>query len=273
MQKQAKSNYRDILKTILEDHKNKNINHSQSFYAQKIGTSRSYLNLVLTKKKHLSLEKLDLLCRVLKLSPDLCLAVLRSFLRETSKQKYLTKALKNYITSFELIQKHNQVNLDVMARIDKQVLGSPLKSIVLAICARDMSSAEIHESLHDKSIDRKMVQETLAWLVEQNYLQKTTLNGEHFYLAKEAFLKTDPSNLGPKKYLPWLPVVADCLSHPELYRPGRIQSLTLSFDDEALAELSQELTRLADKILELSEKSKKTKAVYVQNFVMTLASR
>lgn len=273
MQKKLKSNYRDILKAILEEHKSKNLKHSQSYYAQKIGTSRSFLNLVFSKKKHLSLEKLDKLCRVLNLSPELCLHVLKSFLQETSEQKYLTKALKSYITYFELTQKHKIRNLEMMSGIEKKVLSSPLKSIILAICAHSMTLQQIHDSLHDKTIDKRMVLKTLSWLVENKYIKKSVKDGDSYFTATELFLKTDEPGAGVKKYLPWLPIIADSLNHPELSRPGRIQSFTLSFDDEALAELSAEMTRLADRIFELSEKSEKTKAVYIQNFVGTLASR
>lgn len=274
MQKKLKSNYRDLLKEILEENKTKNPKLSQSYYAQKIGTSRSFLNLVFTKKKHLSLEKLDLLCRYLKISPEMCLKVLRSFLQETSKQKYLTQALKNYISSFEIIQNHHRsADLELMSKLDKQILSSPLRSIIVAICAHPLTLTQIHESIHDKSTDRKMVLKALSWLVENGYVQKISKAEENYYQATALFLKTDLTNVGIKKYLPWLPVIEDSLNHPEYYRPGRIQSFTLSFDDAALVELSNEFTRLADRIFELSEKSEKTKAVYIQSCVLTLASR
>lgn len=267
--------YRDQLKNLVLDKKSQDKIFSQSFYAKKILVSRSYLTQVLNKKKHLSYEKLDQLCSILKIDDRKSLQILESYLRLTESKSYLTKSVRKCLDLYSHKENSLVGATTPFSNPEKVLVSAPLKSLLLAICCDYISLHEIESSMRDKTFDSFMIKEELQWLLKKGFLKKKQEAGKALYKSVPGFIGTDLSPAGTAKYLAWLEHVAKAISHPEKYRPGRIQSLVLSFDDDAISKLQSELDQTRLRILELSENSqtKNSKAIYIQNLLFTLASR
>lgn len=263
--------YRDQLRELLSARKSEKKILSQSYYAQKISASPSYLTQVLSKKKHLSYEKLDKLCAVLKLDSQQSLQILESFLRLTESNKYLLRPIRECLDLYA----HRDRSLMVFSKPEKAIASDPLKSLLLAICCDHTSVREIEAYLRDKNFTSASIKEGLKWLLKNGFLEKNTDAVPETYKAVPSFVGTEVSPSRPEKYLAWLEHVTHAITHPEKYRPGRIQSLVLSFDDEAISKLQSEFNRMRAVIVELSENSsaEKSKAIYIQNLFMTFANR
>lgn len=273
MGKQAQD-YRNLLKEQILLKKEKNAKYTQSYFAKKMEVSKSYLAAVLAFKKHLSADKLDILCRTLKLNEDECLSVLISYAKQVQSQKYLAK------TVYDLQHTHrfyaSARKLTKMSIAEKNLTTDEVRSTLFALMSSipDGSAEKAHASLRNKAITLSEVKKDLAWLEEKDFLKSENVEGKKKYKAIQSYMR---GNLppGPQKYIPWLENAIQVFQAAESYRPMRVQSLTFSFDDKALLQLQDEYSNFVQRIKDLSDNSSKDGPVfvlYLQNLFYTLAS-
>jgi transcriptional regulator with XRE-family HTH domain len=273
--KNKAQDYRDYLKELIENKKSSRASNSSADYARKLKISRSFLAQVFAKKKHLSLEKLNDLCVLLKVPPGDSMALLENFLEQIHSAKYLATSVRKAKNQYFSYEKSTVGKLTSASRTQKNVLGDPLKSILLAACCSDIGLAGIQKALHLKDIEISVLKKNLTWLADNDFLSVKVANGEVLYKSKNPFVTTDRSATGVAKYLPWLPYIERTLMNPIDFIPGRIQSHTGHFDDAAIAELIKAGDEYRQRFLELSDNSSldKAKILYLQNIFFTLATR
>lgn len=273
--KNKAQDYRDFLKEVIENKKSARAGNSASDYARKLKISRSFLAQVFAKKKHLSFEKLNDLCALLKVPPGDSMAILENFIAQIHSAKYLATSVRKAKIQYFNFEKSTVSQLASSSQTQNKILGDPLKSILLAVCCADTTFTEIQKALHTKDIEAASLKKTLKWLAENDFLEIKTVNNQTLYRSKNTFVTTDKSATGAAKYLPWLPYIERTLMNPVDFIPGRIQSYTGNFDDNALAELIKAGDEYRRRFVELSENSSpdRAKILYLQNIFFTLATR
>jgi uncharacterized protein (TIGR02147 family) len=81
--------YRDFIKQRLEKMRAENSFFSFQYCAKKMKTSKSYLKLVIGKKRHITLTKITALSELLKLTPEEQPYFVFLFLRDIAKDQVL----------------------------------------------------------------------------------------------------------------------------------------------------------------------------------------
>jgi len=76
--------YRDYLKQIFQIKKNKNPHFSFQSFATKVGFTKSYLKMVIDKKRHVSVDKFLVVADYFKLSDDIKQYIVVQILSATS---------------------------------------------------------------------------------------------------------------------------------------------------------------------------------------------
>lgn len=268
----SKNDYRDILKARITVKISENPRLSQAAFARRIGVSRAFLALVLAKKKHLPAERLDRLCRALRLKSLDVVQITRSFLRQTTKGNYLSEALRDYDafhTAAASRAKRTEFSID-----EKKLAGEILTAVLFSLAPHleNIDPGSIAAALKDK-FDAAVVAQTLEWLEEKKFLHKKTIEGRPRYVARESYIRTDSQPSGPAKYLPWLEKLAEAFQNPLKYGPLRVQSSLFSFDRDGYQKLNEECGRFIERIREISDAStdENVRAIYLMNCYVTLA--
>lgn len=266
--------YRNILKERLALKKQDGTKYTQSYFARKMGVSKSYLTAVLSCKKHLSAEKLDLLCRALQLGEEDCLAVLLSYSQQVHSQKYLSKTLSSLIHTHRLFSTARTIKR--MSPAEKSLtvdeVRSTLFSLMSSIPNGDVGRA--HAVFRNKDISLSEAKKALTWLEKNNFLTLENNEGKKRYKARQSYI-SNQLPAGFQKYIPWTENIIHMMHQPEAYRPARVQSMTFSFNDQTLLQLQDAYTAFRARIKELSDQSApegKVYVLYLQNVFYTLAS-
>lgn len=268
--------YRDFLKEKILRKKEENTKYTQSFFANKMGVSKSYLTAVFAHKKHLSADKLDRLCDCLKLNEDECLSILILYSKQNQSQKYLTKMLGSLQRDHRMSTAGATKKLPSFSKNEKKLTSDEAKSALFALMSGipngDLQKA--HAALRNKSISLNEVKSAVAWLVKNEFLRLENIDGVKKYKAIQSYARSQHP-AGPQKYIPWMENAIQVLNGPEHFKPARIQSLTYSFDEKNILELQEEYTNFFKRIHELSNRTEthgKVYVIYLQNLFYTLAS-
>lgn len=275
MAKQSQD-YRDFLKEKILQKKEETPRYTQSFYANKMNVSKSYLTAVLAHKKHLSADKLDRLCGCLKLNEDECLTLLILYSRQNQSQKYFTKILRSLQREHRLSTAAATKQIPSFSKDERELAVDETRSVLFALMSSipngDLQKA--HAALRNRSISLNDVKKTVTWLVNNKFLKLENNDGVKRYKAVQSYTRSQHPP-GLQKYIPWMENAIQVMSGPEAFKPVRIQSLTFSFDENNIVELQEEYTAFFRRIQELSNTTKTNGKVYVtylQNLYYTLAS-
>lgn len=268
--------YRELLKNHIILKKQVNSRHSQSFYAKKVGVSKSYLTAVFTKKKHLSAERLDKLCECLRLNEEDTLSVMIPYARLCQSQKHFSKTLKQIQMQHRILKAAGTKRLSTFSGREKILFSDELRSTLFSLMPSipqgDVQKA--HEALRCKSISLEETKDSVAWLVKNGFLRIVEDNGVKRYEAIQSYVRSQKP-ASAQKYIPWLENSIQALSDPPSFRPMRIQSMTFSFDENTLEQLHSEYSLLIQRIQELdrlSQTNGKVFVMHVHHMLYTLAS-
>ncbi|WP_374077345.1 TIGR02147 family protein [Bdellovibrio bacteriovorus] len=268
--------YRDLLKDKVLQKKEDNPKYTQSYFASKIGVSKSYLTAVFAHKKHLSADKLDQLCDCLKLDDDDGLTMLILYSKQNQSQKYLTKMLRALQRDHRVTTAGATKKLPSFSKSEKKLVSDEARSALFALMSSipNGDPQKAHAALRNKSISLGEVKNAIAWLVKNEFLRLENINGVKKYTPLQSYIRSQHP-AGPQKYIPWMENAIQVLNEPEPFRPARIQSLTFSFDESNLLELQEEYAAFLKRIQDLSNTTKtdgKVYVIYLQNLFYTLAS-
>ena len=94
------TDYRDYFFELFLKRKKQSPSFSYQYCSTKLKTSRSYLKLVFTKKRHITLEKLNPICNLFKLSAIEKQWALFLFLKNTASDKEMKSFLSSIVSSY-----------------------------------------------------------------------------------------------------------------------------------------------------------------------------
>lgn len=261
----SRLDYRQILRTEIERIQESDPRRTQAYFARRIGVSRSYLSMVLKQKKHISIERLDRLARVLALDNSKVSQVLLSFHRQALKTRYLSQPLNSLcnLTQFQK-QIRSRAPRDFSSH-EEQLFKDELYSVLFALLPHIPNGdlVKVEQALCKLPYSKSEIAKAIRWLIEKGFISKDSVTGAYF--AIDSYVRTQkPAKLG--KYIPWFEKSLDALRNPSLGFPLRVQGGTFSFDSEQYAALMDSYGKFMMEIVEKSKNSKDAQDIHVIYF-------
>jgi len=269
------SDYREFLKHRFETLKEKNKNFSLQNCAQKSNISKSLLQFLFNKKRHISLDKIPGLAKTLKLTTDEEYFVYLMVCKNSSQNPTIKAHFENILgkVRHEYVQTSTPEPPRADAK-DKSLFQDSLFMILQTMTKLDEFREDpnwILENLNIKILTVEKIKATLKELEELGYLFRDE-NGK--LKAKPTGLwRPDPYDpTGMKVYQKAAASIAELLEPPTVYRPSVYMAMSLSMDEENLLKAEKYMIEVHHHLSALAKESKsKTSVVYIGNFLLTLA--
>ncbi len=267
--------YRDFLKVRFQEIKKTKSSYSVQACAKRSGISKALLQFLLTKKRHVSLDKLPRIAKALKMTPDeenfVYLLACKNSSKNVEVREYFEQILSRYRSRF--------VKTDIESIAEKVESREAHYSDSLFMILQSLVNLEafeedpqwIVENLKIKTISKEQIARTLKELEESNTL---TRNSEgRLIVASGGVYRPDARDpKGHKIYKRIAESVAELLEYPEMYRPSVYMGMALSMDEENLAKAEKFMIEVHHHLNAFAKASqKKTSVVYVGNFLMAVA--
>jgi uncharacterized protein (TIGR02147 family) len=268
------SDYRDFLKHRFENLKEKNKNFSLQNCAQKSKISKSLLQFLFNKKRHISLDKIPGLAKTLKLTNDEEYFVYLLVCKNASQNP----AIKTHFESILARIRHEHVQTSVAEPVRADANSKSLYQDSLFMNLQTLTKLDgfdedpnwILENLQIKNLTKEKITATLKELEDLGFLFR---DENQKLKAKPAGLwRPDPYDpTGMKVYQKAAASIAELLENPG-YRPSVYMAMSLGMDEENLLKAEKYMIEVHHHLSNLAKESKsKTSLVYIGNFLLTLA--
>ena len=269
------SDYRDFLRLRFEKLKEKNKKFSLLACAQKSEISKSHLQLLLKKERHISLDKFPPLSKALKLSDEEEYFTYLMICKNASQNPYVKKHFEQILSR---IRHQYVISAEPLPLPEKKEYKS-LYQDTLAM----MLQALIQ--LKDFKDDPEWIQETLPI---EGLSQDEILNALRKLEQLGALVRNEDGSIASEKISLWRPdpydpsghsvytaaaqTVAKLMETPAIYKPSVYMSMSLPMDEEHLLATEKLMIDVHHKICEFSKRSENpTATIYVGNFFLTMA--
>jgi uncharacterized protein (TIGR02147 family) len=267
--------YRDFLKIRFESLKKTNPRFSLLACSQRSKISKSFLQFLFLKKRHISLDKFPALAKTLKLNSEEEYFVYLLICKNSSTNP----TIQNH---FELILsriRHSVVEVPSSApplstKSEKSLYQNYLLMVLQTLTRLEGFQEDpewIKEKLNIKNLDQKRIENSLADLEKKNYLFRD--------INKK--LKADPTTLwrpdpfdpsGYSVYRHAAESIAELLKHAEIYKPAVYMAMSLAMDEKNLIAAEKYMIEVHHKLNDFAKASvQPTSVVYIGNFLLTLA--
>jgi transcriptional regulator with XRE-family HTH domain len=271
------ADYRDFLSHRFETLRNEKSKKSFSLQAcaRRSKISKSHLQFLFQKKRHLSLDKFPALAKTLQLTND---------------EEYFV---------YLLICKNSSQNPYVRAHFEKILARLRHEKVITSTEAPSASSSSYKLLYQDalatilhNLVRLKGFQEDPQWIVNNVLFPGLTperiLSALNALEESGALVRNENGRLSPSEFPFWRPdpldphgqdvyrkgaeAVAHLLKTPEAYKPAVYMLMSLALDEERLAAAERIMIELHHQLRLLAEQSESPTAnVYIGNFLMTVA--
>lgn len=273
------SDYRDFLKFRFENLKTANKNFTLQACATRSGLSKSHIQFLLKKERHITLDKFPTLAKTLKINSEEEYFVYLMICKNSSKNM--------------TVQNHFE---DIMKRIRHQNIKVETTGKTTEKTTHEHNSGEIYKdgiSMLLKSLVRlDSFVEDPAWIkntldIESLSIEKINILLKHLEEIKAVkrgptgkFFATDHNIFRPDPYDPngfdiysrAAEFVASLMKKPHKYSPSVYSSMSLAMDEENLLKTEKLMIETHHKLCELAKSSKSpTSVAFIGNFFMTVA--
>jgi len=267
--------YRDFLKIRFEELKQAKSSFSLQACAKRSGISKALLQFLLSKKRHVGLDKLPGLAKAFKMSPEEESFVYMLACKNSSKNPQIVEHFEQILARM----RNRHIKTDVESLPENPNISENHYNDSLFMILQSMVNLEafqedpqwILDNLKIKNLAKDKVVATLKELESNKTLTRnsegrlvTTSGGMH---------RPDPYDpKGQKVYQRIALSVAELLEHPEMYRPSVYMGMALSMDEENLAKAEKFMIEVHHQLNAFAKAShKKTAVVYSGNFLMAVA--
>lgn len=263
--------YRDFLGDTLNSWKLRDKKISFQYCAQKLSTSRSYLKLVVDKKRHVSMDKLSQICNLFKIEDLEKRYLLILFLKNTSSEKSLLKTFTDILTTMKHdfnrdvdYKKHISDSKELI--IYQGWLRLALHSLV-RIKDFKMDPKWIWEVLKKpKYVSVENIQETLDEMIEEKLIIKDD-KSERWEPSE--FITSTPSSFSLKPFDSFkigLERTLELIDDIDNHKPRNFNMLLLALSDGEIERLHKKLFELRDFAISISKSAEPKKNVVLANF-------
>lgn len=270
--------YRDFIKVRYESLKTKNKKFSLQAFAQKSGLSKSLIQFLLNKKRHLSLDKMPRLAQSLRLTEEEEYFVYLMVCMESSKNKRVREHFDGILTRLrnQYLPREGQ-SLDPRhgtSQVNADLHGDILQLTLQAMCGLEGFQEEaewIVQNLKIPNISVENIRAALKKLEKNEWIlrdenQRIKPKG-NFHFSPDPY---DPN--GQSVYTKTARVLAELMAEPKIYRPSIYMQLMLSMDEENLKKAELLMIEMHQRLSELAKTStRKTAAIYFGNYMLTVA--
>ena len=269
------TDYRDFLRSRVQMLQLENKSFSLQACATRSKVSKSLLQFLFQKKRHLGLDKLPNLAKSLKLNTDeeyfVCLMLCKCSSRNPVIQSHFEKILDRIRNQYIKVESARPV---LSQNSEKKLYLNSMLMILqdfLRLKGFQEDAGWIAENLNLSGVEPDYIAEML---VELQKLPSIKRDAEGRLVANEESLwqpdPYDPS--GQSVFTAAAEAVAQMMKTPAVYKPSVYMSMALAFDEEQLMaaekfmiEVHHELSRLA------AISVGPTAIAYVGNFFLTVA--
>lgn len=267
--------YRDFLFHRFEGLKQANKNFSLNYCAQKSNISKSLLQFIFKKKRHISMDRLPGLAKTLKLNSDEEYFVYLMLCKDANSnptikdhfEKILSRIRHEYVKNKEPepeqeVSNHKQLYLNNLAMI--------LHAMIKLDCFKE-DPEWIIKNLNINGLTITQIQNTLKQMENLNFISRDpsgrlTSNPQKLWRPDPY----DPNGFNVFKNA--TESLAILMKNAEIYKPSVYMSMALPMDEKYLLEAEKYMIEVHHHLVELSKKSIEPTAVaYFGNYFLTLA--
>lgn len=266
--------YRDFLKSRFELIQEKNKRFSLQACANQSKISKSLLQFLFQKKRHLSLDKIPVLARSLKLSADeesyvylmLCYGSAKSPEVKTHFEQVMSRIRNQHIVASKL-------PLPLSAKNEKDLyLNSFYMILQKLIRLPDFREDPlwIFNNLKIPDLKLEQIEKVLQDLVDLGHAKRDASG--RLTITEETLWRPDHYDpTGQKVFTRGAETAAHLMQTPNVYKPAVYMSMTLAFDEENLSRAEKFMIEVHHTLAALSKKSKEPTAVsFIGNFFLTV---
>ncbi len=268
------NDYRDFLKYRYENIKRDSSRYSLAACARRAKISKSLLQFILKKQRHLALDRMPSLAKALKMTPDeeyfTYLLVCKNSSQNAAIQDHFEKILDRI--------RHEYVNVgpaepERSTKNEKQLYLNSLFMILQAMVRlpdfrEDISWIKANLLFPDLTEDK--IEKGLEDLEKLRFIWR----GEDGKLQahKDALFRPDPYDPdGQRIFTKGAADIAELMRTPKVYRPSVYMTMSLGLDEENLLKAEKLMIEVHHQLSALASMSlHPTSVVQVGNFLMTL---
>jgi uncharacterized protein (TIGR02147 family) len=268
------SDYRDFLKFRFAELKLESDKISINSFAKKSQISKSLLQFIFNKKRHVSLDRMPKLAKALKLTKDEEYFIYLLICKNSSKNvdisqhfESILSAIRNRYVMTQIAEPENSIE-DRKKLYENDILMM-LKSLIRLPDFRE-DVDWILENLKIPSLNKLKIEQALKELEDSGFAVRNSLG--KLTVGDETLWRPDPYD--PNRfsvYTKGAESMAALMQEPNIYKPSVYMSMSLTFDEVNLAKAEQVMIELHHKLLNLSKESKyPTALVQSANFLLTV---
>lgn len=272
------SDYRDFFKFRFDGLKEKFTSISLQSIANKSGLSKSHVQFLFKKERHITLDKFPRLAKALKLTEEEEYFTYLLICKNSSQNEYVKSHFESIMKRIrhQYVKVHPEAglvekNLETINKSSyNKLLNMVLKSLIRLkefkedghwiienIAIDDISSIEVNNALKELEKSSQIQRDQNGKLI----------SNDHDLFRPDPY---DPS--GFDIYTKAAEFVLKLMQKPELYSPAVYSSMSLAMSEENLLKAEKLMIETHHKLCQLSKDSlDPTSVIFVGNFLMTLS--
>lgn len=268
------SDYRDFLRTRFEALRVKNKTFSLNACALKSKLSKSLLQFIFKKKRHVGIDRMPDLAKALKLTAEeeyfIYLLICRNTSRSSVIQNYFEKILDRVRHEYVVTSESAPIPV---ATNDKKLYLNQLLMILHGMGQLKGFQEDpewIQKNLKIPDIKSEDIIAGLKELEKSGYLFRDQQG--NLKAKSDTFWRPDPFDpTGLQVFTKAAESMAYLMKQPQIYKPSVYMSMTLPMDEEQLALAEKLMIEVHHQLLKMSKASSEpTALVQVANFLLTV---
>lgn len=267
--------YRDFLKHRFDSLNGHNKNFSLQNCAKRSELSKSLLQFLFTKQRHISLDRLPALAKTLKLTPDEEYFVYLKVCRDASQNPTIQQHFESILDKV----RHQYITTTIQGPVqagpsEKSLYQNHMLQVLRTLARLDGFKEDpkwILEQLFIKGVTEKEITSTLKELEELGYLYRD--QDSKLVATPETVWRPDPYDpTGMNVYTRAAASIAELMKYPASFRPSVYMEMSLAFDEENLLKAEKFMIEVHHRLSAMAAESKNpTAAAHIGNFFLTLA--
>lgn len=260
--------YRVFLKEVFEFKKEKTFFFSYQYCANKLNTSKSYIKLIIDRKRHMSLDKVNAVAVLFDIPEEDRRFFLLLFLYNTAQDKVLRESFFDILTKMRYLRKRDQDFSSQVVEDDKENLFNDWLKMAIHPLVKLSDFQEKPSWILDKlnnpaEITETQVLNTIEIMIEEGLFERKEGRLEVCDFVSSAPTAFDDNFFSIFKV--GLFRAIDLIDNIEEHKPRNFNMLTLALNDEDIEKLHNKFFEIRDFAKQLSEKSSDQKHVILVN--------
>jgi hypothetical protein len=253
--------YRDILGEAYAALKAKNPKISLSRIAKKVSLDRSFLSMVLKKKRHLDIRRLGKIAEAFHVPANRMDYFYISYMNSQLGKVDQFNILSSIVSAYRYSVKRNAsavspADLQTMLK-DQLDNGGDISFFLMGLADFPGFTPEVEwvkKHLVGQEVAGEDIQKSLDFLVKKGFIVQDAATKKWRSSSLDFSGNPFEANLGLPSVVPYFKGLGNFLKSPASHRPFHVFAMAYSFNEEAIRELNKDVDALYAKAKALSEK-------------------